>query len=143
MVRSSFKANMKVVDEAEIRKMKMQAIQGIQNYVIHESTRYNETHPHSFLSAPLARPDPPRPALFSLPAANQSPLVSAARAEMLLGCAQAAAGGPHAKVGDDVCACPMCAGEPLRREGERRRIRRCSAATSYCTVECKIRQGDM
>ena len=70
MVRSSFKANMKVVDEAEIRKMKMQAIQGIQNYVIHESTRYNETHPHSFSSAPLARPDPPRPALFLLLVAN-------------------------------------------------------------------------
>lgn len=39
MVRTSFKAQMHVEDDEQIRKLKMQAIQGIQNYVIHESTR--------------------------------------------------------------------------------------------------------
>eukprot|EP00965_Chrysotila_dentata_P243805 6205619-Pleurochrysis_carterae.AAC.3 len=40
MVRSSFKANLLMTDTAEISKLKMRAILGIQNYVIHESTRY-------------------------------------------------------------------------------------------------------
>lgn len=39
MIRSSFKANVGVKDEVEINKLKMRAILGIQNYVIHESTR--------------------------------------------------------------------------------------------------------
>lgn len=39
MIRASFKANVGVEDEVEINKLKMRAILGIQNYVIHESTR--------------------------------------------------------------------------------------------------------
>jgi len=39
MIRQSFKSNMHVEDTSEINKLKMHAILGIQNYVIHESTR--------------------------------------------------------------------------------------------------------
>ena len=38
MVRAQFKAQMHVTDEAEVRRLKMLAIAGIQNYVIHEQT---------------------------------------------------------------------------------------------------------
>ena len=38
MIRSQFKANMYVEDEKEIDRLKMLAIVGMQNYVIHEST---------------------------------------------------------------------------------------------------------
>ena len=39
MVRAQFKAQMHVTDEQEVRRLKMLAIAGIQNYVIHESTQ--------------------------------------------------------------------------------------------------------
>ena len=39
MIRSSFKANMHVTDPAQIAQLKMRAAVGIQNYVIHDSTR--------------------------------------------------------------------------------------------------------
>lgn len=39
MVRSAFKAQMHVTDIAEINRLKMLAVQGLQNYVIHESTK--------------------------------------------------------------------------------------------------------
>ena len=38
MVRAQFKAQMHVTDEQEVRRLKMLAIAGIQNYVIHEQT---------------------------------------------------------------------------------------------------------
>ena len=38
MVRSSFKKQMHVTDAAEIARLKMIAVNGLQNYVIHEST---------------------------------------------------------------------------------------------------------
>ena len=38
MIRSSFKAQMFVEDPKEIERLKMQAIVGLQNYVIHEQT---------------------------------------------------------------------------------------------------------
>lgn len=38
MVRSSFKAQMHVTDPAEVARLKMLAIVGLQNYVIHEQT---------------------------------------------------------------------------------------------------------
>ena len=38
MIRQSFKSNMAVEDQVEINQLKMRAILGIQNYVIHEST---------------------------------------------------------------------------------------------------------
>ena len=40
MVRSSFKEHVHVTDPAEISKLKMRAMVGIQNYVIHDSTRH-------------------------------------------------------------------------------------------------------
>ena len=38
MVRMQFKAQMHVTDKAEIDRLKMLAVKGLQNYVIHEST---------------------------------------------------------------------------------------------------------
>ena len=38
MIRSQFKANMLVEDEKEIARLKMLAVVGLQNYVIHEQT---------------------------------------------------------------------------------------------------------
>ncbi len=38
MVRSSFKAQMHVTDPKEIARLKMLAVVGLQNYVIHEQT---------------------------------------------------------------------------------------------------------
>jgi len=39
MIRQSFKANVGVEEQTDINELKMRAILGIQNYVIHESTR--------------------------------------------------------------------------------------------------------
>ena len=39
MVRTQFKAQVHVEDEAEISRLKMLAVTGLQNYVIHESTQ--------------------------------------------------------------------------------------------------------
>jgi hypothetical protein len=38
MVRSSFRAQMHVTDPAEIQRLKMLGVVGLQNYVIHEQT---------------------------------------------------------------------------------------------------------
>ena len=38
MIRASFRAQLHVTDEAEIKRLKMLAVVGLQNYVIHEQT---------------------------------------------------------------------------------------------------------